>query len=167
MDRYAECKPDVVANLEEPWPFEDNSAEEVVLIHVLEHVGETTDKYKTFWQELYRVCAPGAKILIHVPDPRHNDFLDDPTHIRAVTPRQFALFDQDFNARCEKEGFSDSQLGRSWGINFKILERSAQPSPVYLEANPAKAHDQRWLELQALTKLNQITQTMTVLECVK
>ena len=40
------CDPDMVWNLEEtPWPWPDSSVSEVVLIHVLEHLGETTEKY--------------------------------------------------------------------------------------------------------------------------
>ena len=35
--------------------------------------------------------------LVHVPHPRHDDFLDDPTHVRAITPKLLKLFDRRIN----------------------------------------------------------------------
>ena len=39
-DRFKECKPDVVVDINEPpWPFNDNEFDHILLKHVLEHVG--------------------------------------------------------------------------------------------------------------------------------
>ena len=57
-----------------PWPFETSSATEILLSHVLEHLGEKRDTYLKIIQELYRVSAPDAVIKISVPHPRHDDF---------------------------------------------------------------------------------------------
>ncbi|HJM52112.1 MAG TPA: hypothetical protein QGF63_20040 [Alphaproteobacteria bacterium] len=90
--------PDVVHDLESfPWPFDDNAAEEVVFNHVLEHLGETSKVFLGIMSELYRICAPSAQVVIKVPHPRHDDFINDPTHVRPVTPEMLALFDLELN----------------------------------------------------------------------
>lgn len=58
--------PDVVFAQLPSLPFEDNSAQEVVLSHVLEHFGY--DDGKTLVAEIYRVLAPGGVAQIEVPD---------------------------------------------------------------------------------------------------
>lgn len=47
-------------------PFEDNSADEVVLSHVLEHFGYREGE--TLCREIVRVLRPGGVALIEVPD---------------------------------------------------------------------------------------------------
>src|SRR5687767_8310331 len=92
-DREPAVKPDVLMDLEKfPWPFEDDSVDEVVAFHVLEHVGATSEMFVRIMQELYRVCRAGAEVRIAVPHPRHDNFFDDPTHVRAITPMTLELF---------------------------------------------------------------------------
>ena len=63
VDNQIRCQPDMIVDLEElPWPFESNSADELVLCHVLEHLGETRDIYLRIIQEIYRVCQHEAKM---------------------------------------------------------------------------------------------------------
>ena len=53
VDREAACKPDRVADLEKlPWPWPDDSAEEVMLSHVLEHLGADPKVYLGIVKEL-------------------------------------------------------------------------------------------------------------------
>lgn len=55
---------DIVHDLNKvPYPFEDDSVDEVWLIFVLEHLNEPF----TVLEELYRVLKPGGKIYIRVP----------------------------------------------------------------------------------------------------
>ena len=35
-------------------------------------------------QELHRIGRPGCRVVIHVPHPRHDNFLGDPTHVRVA-----------------------------------------------------------------------------------
>jgi len=67
VDNDENCKPDVLADLEERLPFEDNSVDEIILNHVLEHLGQSTKVYFNVWKELYRVLKDGGLILITVP----------------------------------------------------------------------------------------------------
>ena len=100
VDKIAMCNPDEVVDLERlPWPWPDDSVEEILLSHVLEHIGQTPDVYLGIIKEIYRVCRDGAKITIVVPHPRHDHFLQDPTHVRVVTPEGLNMFSQAANRR--------------------------------------------------------------------
>jgi len=120
-DKAAMFHPDAVVDLEcFPWPWPDSSADEVVLNHVLEHLGQSPDTFIGVMKELWRVCADGARIRVHVPDPRHESFLGDPTHVRPVTPDTLALFSQSFNRETMAEGAANTPLGVMHGIDFDI-----------------------------------------------
>jgi hypothetical protein len=77
VDKYD--NPDVLHDLETfPWPWKDNSVNEIRLIHVLEHLGERKEVFLNIIKELYRICVASATIHIVVPHPRHDDFINDP-----------------------------------------------------------------------------------------
>jgi len=46
-----------------PYPFKDNSVDFILCDHSLEHIKEQ----ELFWEEVYRILKPGAKIMIGVP----------------------------------------------------------------------------------------------------
>jgi hypothetical protein len=97
--------PDVVCDLGvEVWPWEDNSVDGAVATHVLEHLpGET---FFHFLRELHRVCKPGAQVEVLLPHPRHDIFLNDPTHVRPVMPGTLAMFSKRYvEALAEKQQF--------------------------------------------------------------
>ncbi|MBY0403020.1 MAG: methyltransferase domain-containing protein, partial [Cyanobacteria bacterium] len=88
VDKFG--NPDVLLDLESfPWPWETSSVDEIVLHHVMEHLGASAEVYFKIMQEMYRVCKPGALIHITVPHPRHNHFAFDPTHVRGILPEGF------------------------------------------------------------------------------
>jgi hypothetical protein len=123
VDREASAAPDVVMDLEAfPWPFEDDSVEEVVALHVLEHVGARAEVFIGVMKELYRVCRNGARVRIAVPHPRHDNFFDDPTHVRAVTPMTLSLFSKAQCLKWKAEGASNSPLALYAGVDFALLE---------------------------------------------
>ena len=71
-----------------PWPFEDDSVEEVHCSHFFEHIpGMLRGKWM---DELYRVMKPGAKALIIVPHGNSNRAAQDFTH--AWPPVLFCSF---------------------------------------------------------------------------
>jgi len=121
VDADALCAPDAVVDLERvPWPWPDDSVEEVLLSHVLEHLGATVSGYLAIVKELYRVCRDGARVTIVVPHPRHDSFLGDPTHVRAITPESLALFSQERNREWIARGVANSPLGLSLGVDFSV-----------------------------------------------
>ena len=130
VDKFDQFRPDKVVDLERfPWPWPDSSADEVLLNHVLEHLGQSPDTFIGVMRELWRVCKPGARVRVHVPDPRHESFLGDPTHVRPVTLDTLALFSQAFNRRTMADGAANTPLGVMHGIDFDI----AQHETVYDE----------------------------------
>jgi hypothetical protein len=135
VDHSDQCSPDQVVDLEAfPWPWPDNSVDEIFLSHVLEHLGQDTRTYLGIWKEMYRVCQHGAAVRVIVPHPRHDDFLADPTHVRPVLPDGVALFSQAENRRHIESGFANTPLGLQLGIDFELVGADYRPSPWYLNA---------------------------------
>lgn len=68
---------DVVTDLEEKLPWEDDTVEEVLCVHTLEHIHNDKD----FMQDLHRVCKVGALAVFKVPYGSSDDADDDPDHV--------------------------------------------------------------------------------------
>ena len=125
VDKFGD--PDVVHDLETlPWPWADNSVGEIVLCHVLEHLGQDANVYFAIMREMYRVCQADARILIHVPHFRSDSFFNDPTHVRAVTPHGLALFSQRLNREWIAHGSAASTLGLQLGVDFELVRTIVQ-----------------------------------------
>jgi hypothetical protein len=121
VDAAAACAPDQVVDLERfPWPWPDSSAELVVMSHVLEHLGQTPQVFLGVMTELYRVCAPGARVQVAVPHPRSDNFLGDPTHVRPVTPQMLRLFDRALNDQWKASGAANTPLAHYTGVDFEL-----------------------------------------------
>lgn len=69
---------DVVADLTQRWPWDDNSVEEAHSSHCLEHFGSMERVH--FLNELHRVLKPGAKATIICPHWASCRAYGDPTH---------------------------------------------------------------------------------------
>ncbi len=121
VDSSPLCEPDQVVDLEQtPWPFPSDSVTDIVLHHVLEHLGATTESFLAIVGELYRVGAPDCAIHITVPHPRHDEFLADPTHVRAILPQTFELFDMALNLAWKRNGLSNTPLALQLGVDLVI-----------------------------------------------
>jgi SAM-dependent methyltransferase len=93
--------------------------DEAIAHHILEHL--TSDEFFHFMKELYRVLKPGAVCSIAIPHPRHNVFLNDPTHKMPVTPDTIAMFCQaNFRAMIEKTGGRLTPFFRYCRIDFDM-----------------------------------------------
>ena len=121
LDKFNYYKCDVTHDLEKfPYPFKNDSVNEILLSHVLEHIGQQPDTFINIIKELYRICINNALIIINVPHPRHEDFLSDPTHVRPITVLGLSLFDQKLNRDWQKIGAANSPLGLIHDVNFNI-----------------------------------------------
>ena len=108
IDSVASFAPDRVMDLERtPWDLPTGGAEEVLLNHVLEHLGASTDTFLAVMTELYRVCADGALIRINVPHPLHLHFRTDPSHVRRITPQTLLMFSR---AECDQAAAVSSPM---------------------------------------------------------
>lgn len=122
-DKFDACAPDVRVDLEvQPWPFDDNAFDHILLKHVLEHVGATVEGFFAVMRELYRVTAPGGIIEIHVPHYKHDSYWSDPTHVRAFTALTFQMMSKANNDRWIAGGENYTMLAYAMGVDFELVE---------------------------------------------
>jgi SAM-dependent methyltransferase len=92
---------DVVADLDDcaktPLPFDDNSIDKFLGVHVLEHIRD----YLSLMQELHRIAKPGAEAIFLVPYGSSDDALEDPTHVRQFFINSFVYFAQPYYWRAD------------------------------------------------------------------
>jgi SAM-dependent methyltransferase len=82
---------DVVHDLRiTPWPWEDESVDEVYCSHMIEHL--TGDERVVFFNELHRVLKTGGKALIIAPDWSNARAYGDPTHKWPPVSSWFMLY---------------------------------------------------------------------------
>lgn len=79
---------DVVCDLNEAWPFEDNSVGIVRAYDVFEHLRDSVHTMK----ELHRVLAPGGYAIIQVPSTDGRGAFQDPTHVSFWNQNSFAYY---------------------------------------------------------------------------
>ncbi len=160
--------PDVRHDLESiPWPWADDSISEIVLNHVLEHLGKSTEKYIDIIKEIYRVCIGGALVRITVPHPRHDHFLDDPTHVRAVTPLGICLFSKRMNAEWIAAHLANSPLGIYHDVDFELVETTYVPSDLWFRLHPGQDVDLDRLIFEGSIYNNLIQETRMVVKIIK
>jgi hypothetical protein len=166
VDRFGE--PDLRHDLEViPWPWPDDSVGEIILDHVLEHLGQDPTVFLEIMKELYRVCHDGATIRVVVPHHRHDFFFNDPTHVRAVTADGMALFSQRLNRQWIAQGMSNSPLGIYLGIDFELVEVKLKPSEHWHRLHPQNPVDTKALVEQSELYNNLIEQVHMILKPVK
>jgi hypothetical protein len=135
VDKYPPA--DVVCDLEKyyrgldhkligiEWPWDTSSVDEVIFHHSLEHMGATVDGFLHIFKELYRVCVAGAVVKITVPHPRNDDFINDPTHVRIITPMILELFSKKNNKLWAEMGTPNTPLGLQLNVDFEIIKAEA------------------------------------------
>jgi SAM-dependent methyltransferase len=134
IDSVASLRPDRVMDLEQtPWDLPTDAADEVLLNHVLEHLGASTGSFLGVMSELHRVCRDGALIRINVPHPLHEHYRTDPSHVRPITPQTLSMFSQ---AECDQAAAAGSPM-TPWahilGVDFE-LERVETVADARTEA---------------------------------
>ena len=141
VDKYGEA--DLICDLEDlPWPWDNNSIDEIILHHVLEHLGETTENYLSIIFEMYRVLKPNAVVKITVPHPRHDDFINDPTHVRAITPDNLSVFSKKLNHLWIENNASNTPLGIYLDVDFDIKNVNyAIDEPWFSKYNAGEIND--------------------------
>lgn len=160
--------PDLQHDLENfPWPWEDSSVAEVLLTHVLEHLGEKTEIYLNIIKELYRVCENKANIHITVPHPRHDDFLNDPTHVRVITPEGLQLFSKKANTGWAKQGAANTPLGHYLNVDFDIENVEQILDPMWGQRMNAKKLTQQDLMFATKSYNNVIKELRIILKVNK
>ncbi len=168
VDKYADARPDYVMDLEVfPWSIDDDSADEVLLSHVLEHLGGHSDVFLNVMKEIYRISKAGAKIIIRVPDPRHDDYFSDPTHQRPVIPNLFQPLDLALNENWQSRGLPGTPLAKYLKIDFAQASVTQYLDERWLSAWKAGTVDDEALALAARGSNNVVQWSEIVLEAKK
>ena len=74
-----------------PYPFSDNSVDEVLLFNIIEHLPDTV----RVMEEIWRICKNAGIIKISVPYYNSPGAFQDPTHLTFFTEHTFDYFTQD------------------------------------------------------------------------
>ena len=82
------CDADVIADLDERWPFEDGSVGVFRAFDVFEHLKSPIHTM----QELYRCLAPGGYAVIQVPSTDGRGAFQDPTHVSFWNSNSFRYY---------------------------------------------------------------------------
>lgn len=107
-DISKEVKPDKIVNLEKKLPFKDNSVEEILAFHVLEHI----QNFIPLMYEFHRICKKNVIIKIKVPFYSSCEQATDPTHVRTFTPFTFDYFNKNstIGKYSHEVGISDKNM---------------------------------------------------------
>ncbi len=82
---------DIVCDLNNGIPLEDNSVEKVYSSHFLEHAKDLV----FIMEEIYRVSKNGSIIEIICPYFKSNGAFKDPTHVNFITENTFDYFNKE------------------------------------------------------------------------
>lgn len=123
IDKYDTFKPDIVMDLEcDKWNIESNSADYILLNHVLEHVGQKSDIFLNIMKELYRISKNNTIIEINVPHPLHIHFRTDPTHVRMITGETLSMFSKKNCNNWTKLGVANTPFATILDVDFEIIQ---------------------------------------------
>jgi SAM-dependent methyltransferase len=92
LDVTPRTNPDVVHDLNQvPWPFADDSFNELRAYDILEHL----DDLLSVMEEVHRVCKAGATVKITVPHYSSSNAFTDPTHRHFFSLCSFDYFTEE------------------------------------------------------------------------
>jgi len=82
---------DIVHDLDAyPYPFDDNSVDEIHASHIIEHLKDLC----AFMDEMYRIMKPDTKLTVIAPYYSSMRAWQDPTHKRAISEVTFMYFNK-------------------------------------------------------------------------
>lgn len=124
---------DITADLNERWPFEDNSVGVINASHVLEHLH---DKHHSM-SEIHRVLADKAWAFIEVPSTDGRGAFQDPTHVSYWNQNVFWYYTQKYyadyiyNDKIKFQAFNvDTYFPNEWMYNNNIPVTRAYLSAI-------------------------------------
>jgi SAM-dependent methyltransferase len=141
VERVPLTTADVVCDLADfPYPFANNSFDKIILNDVIEHLPDTIKAM----EEVYRLCAPNAQVLIRVINWNSHYNAMDPTHVRQFHEHTFHFFGT----------FKDRAYYSN--ANFEVVK----VDKIYSEAaQKFFFHKKEWLE-KASYYLNNVLETL-------
>ena len=126
-------KVDVIADVTEPLPFDDNSADVIIAEHILEHV--YLHKQEATLRDWFRVLKPGGRLIISVPNQRElaQAYLDGRINFFIYAVNKFGPYngnDNDFH----KWGFDEQELRERLGaIEWREIKQFNGNEPLAMD----------------------------------
>jgi SAM-dependent methyltransferase len=124
LDRYAECEPDVVWDLEQiPLPFAPDQFDEIHAYCVLEHCGRQGDWRFFFdqWADFWRIAKPGGTFHGLVPLYSSPWAWGDPSHTRIIGLECLTFLSQQAYRRQVGAGSSMSDFRWYYTADWELL----------------------------------------------
>ena len=166
VDKFG--NPDQKVDLEVfPWPWKDNSVKEIILSHVLEHLGKDTDIFLKIMQELYRISSKKAIIHINVPHPRCDAYIGDPTHVRPITLNILNLFSKKENKKYITNGWANTTLALFLDIDFEVIHHKIHLMPYWQQKYEAKQISKEELDFALIHYYNVVQELEFKLNVIK
>jgi SAM-dependent methyltransferase len=105
-----------------PYPLPDDSADQIVLNHVIEHFADPLP----LLQEIWRIARPGARVLIRTPHYSGRYAWKDPTHRRAFTSESFHYFGENDYSYYTRARFRVVQVRLKYFLEEHVWPRPHQ-----------------------------------------
>lgn len=154
LDRYPLPGVDVIADLDQPLPFRDNSVDLVYASHSLEHVADLVFVMK----EIYRVCCHGAQVCIVAPYYQQSLNLANPYHKQVFNEHTPRFWTQATTTPLAAEEFAHPHAA-GWGLresdwrisdlDLRCLKMEFFYFPAYRDVSPEeqRAARQKYLDV--------------------
>lgn len=140
---------DVVANLDtDTLPFDDNTFDEMLGLHVIEHLRNPLHAMA----ELWRVAKDGCEFMVATPYGSSDDAWEDATHVRPYFHGSWSAFAQPYFWRADVGYRGDWQ---PVDVNVQL------PRAVYADIDPREAYD------DLIHKRNVAVQMTATLKAIK
>jgi len=118
IDNNIHSKADVIHDLNiYPYPFRDNEFSEILASHIIEHLDDPLD----FLQEIYRLSANGAKLIIKCPHFSCNWL--HPRHKSAISTKLFSFLDKNNSEYYKITDFVVKNITLKWLGNTRLGKR--------------------------------------------
>jgi predicted SAM-dependent methyltransferase len=142
VDLYGDDADQVVDLLRFPWPFQDDSAEEIHCSHFVEHIPHwrpwfpgDVDGLLLFMDEVWRICRNDAKVEIIHPYAFSSRAFQDPTHTRYINEVTWWYFNRDWREAQKLDHYPvranfDVGIGNSWMRPDKWSDQVKHPDAL-------------------------------------
>lgn len=124
IDMDPNCGADVTHDLNvTPWPFEDDTFDEIHAYEVLEHLGRQGDFVSFFahFSEIYRILKPGGLLIGTTPSFHSRWVWGDPGHTRYFGPEHLVFLSQaEYTKQVGKSQMSDYR--HVWKGDFQVVD---------------------------------------------
>ncbi|MBA3047830.1 methyltransferase domain-containing protein [Patescibacteria group bacterium] len=133
-----------------PYPFPDNSVDEILMDNVLEHL----DDVIKVMEEVYRICKHGAIIKIFAPYYKSSGAFTDPTHKHFFTENSFQYFDENhayhFYAKANFKVISKKLIAHKKYKDARHFLRNLLPGKKILNNFLFNIYDEIYFKLQCV-----------------